>query len=278
MLVWPLLTLFACSPRDVEPDAARYTRLVSMAAPTADDIRDCAGLSDPDLRGDCALVTAQNAARAAGVLPETFCPQIDAPAWQSECYFMAAEAYNNERAYPQAAEMCLRATLFTNHCAQHLWQKPLAALTYKDGAAAFAPRLADAKRLHQRWAPLLDEHTDFTARFWRRYFEGGFERSRRIDLDACASLPEEDARRCQEAGASLFSRRLLDAIQFPRGHELVCAAEATTAAVVRIGPPQLRASPHPELDAGVARFQQTYCQGGRPLAGSTDGLPLDPAP
>lgn len=278
MVSWSaLLIIFACAPPP-EPDAARYARLVSMAAPTVEDIAECAALSSAELRGDCGLVTAQNAAASAGQPPETFCDRVDAPPWRSECYFVAAEAHNAQGDRARAAEMCRLAEHFTDDCAQHLWQKPLSALTFRSGSAAFAPRLDDARRLHQRWAPLLGEDTDFTDRFWRRYFEGGFERARNIDLRACEPLPDPDRRRCRDAGASLLSRRLLEATVVPRAYTALCAAAPTVAALVQAGPPQLRAASDPALDAVAAQFQDTHCIDGAPNPALTQPLPFDPAP
>ncbi|MFT4980047.1 MAG: hypothetical protein ACI8S6_005959 [Myxococcota bacterium] len=279
MPAW-LMLIVACNNYPVETDASRYTRLVSLEAPDAEDLAACAALSGEDLRGDCGLVVARRAASAQRLPPEAYCDDIEGAVWQAECLFMAAEDHNETDEIELAAELCLRSALFSDHCSQHLWQRSLRVLTWKGGSAAFEERLPHAGRLHARWAPLLAEDTDFSVRFWRRYYEGGFERAQIIDLSTCQPLPEEDRRRCRTAGSALLFRRVQEVIRIPRAAQDLCASAPTVETLAQNGPPQFRASPDEDLDAVVVKLQSLHCRDGRPLEISAEArdLPFDPAP
>jgi len=275
-----LTLIAACAPRDQEPDATRYTRLVSMSSPSPADLAECEALDAPDLQGDCSLVVARQLAAGRGEPPETHCDTIRGEVWQAECYFMAAEDHNDDDNIEQAAAMCLKSALFDDHCSQHLWQRSLRVLTWKAGSGAFADRLPQARRLYRRWAPLLAAETDFPVRFWRRYYEGGFERSRALDLAACDAVSGEDRLRCRAAGTALFTRRIQEVLRLPRAAADLCASEPTAAALAAGGPPQFQGASDPDLDDAVAKLQQTYCADGVPLPGDLKphDLPFDPAP
>lgn len=263
MFLLPLLN--ACSPVPAESDALRYTRLVSLSAPEESQLQECAELSNPQLRGDCGLAVAQRVAASHAQPPETFCPQITEPVWRSECFFVAAEFHNDQDNIETAAALCLQAALFTDHCSQHLWQRSLRTLTWHNGSQDFLEHLPDAQRLYDRWAPLLSSETDFPVRFWRRYYEGGFERARSIDLRACASLPQEARMRCRTAGCALFERQIEEIIRIPRAAEDLCASPPDADALSRSGPPQFNAHTDPDLNAVIARLQETHCQDGMPV-------------
>lgn len=271
MRAWLILLTAACGT-DTEPDAVRYTRIISDASPHSSTLRDCQQLSRPDLRGDCELVVARRVADAEQRPPETHCDQIDGEAWEAECFFMAAEDHNSDGDVARAAALCLRSALFTDHCAQHLWQRTLRGFTWHNGSRDFAQRLPAAQKLYSSWAPLLEDQTDFPVRFWRRYYEGGFERSRDIDLAACEPLPEDDRRRCRTAGIALLSRRIQEIIQLPRAATEFCSSAPNADALTQSGPPQLSARSDPDLDRAIANLQQRYC-GDNP-ASETHNMPF----
>ena len=255
---WLILLITACGT-PAEPDAVRYTRLISDTSPQGSMLRDCQQLERPDLRGDCGLVVARRVAAAEQRPPETYCDQIDGDAWQAECFFMAAEDHNEDGEVELAAALCLRAELFTDHCAQHLWQQTLRGFTWHSGSRDFEQRLPAARKLYSSWAPLLADQTDFSVRFWRRYYEGGFERARTIDLAACAALPEDDRLRCRTAGVNLLRRRIQEIIRIPRAAREFCGSAPTGDELTRSGPPQLSARSDPAIDEAIAALQERHC-------------------
>ena len=262
MLLWTLLSVWGCGAGSApEPEAVRYTRLVTDPAPDPDSaLAACAALSAASLQGDCGLTVARNAAASRQEAPETYCDRIADPVWSAECYFMAAEDHNEDGDAARAAALCVKSALFTDHCSQHLWQRSLRVLTWRDGSAAFARALPRARRLYAEWAPLLAEETDFPSRFWRRYYEGGFERDRWIDISACDALEDAaDEQLCRAAATTLYRRELQQSMHIPRAMQVLCASEPTSAALAATPVPQFRTTPAPELDAVVARFQRLRC-------------------
>ena len=249
-----------------------YARLLAADPGTEPGalLADCGRLTDPDLRGDCGLAVARRAAAAGTAAPEALCDQLSGEVWQAECYFMAAEDHNEAGDAAAAARLCLAAARFSDHCSQHLWQRALRALTWSQGSAAFSRTLPRAHALYSEWSPLLAAETDFEVRFWRRYFEGGFERDRLLDVAACAPLrDDEDRLRCQAAASSLYARRIQEVAHLPRAAAALCTApEATTAALAASGVPQFRIAPSPLLDPVVVRSRERDC--------TTEGAPLPP--
>ena len=260
-MLWMFL---ACG---VERDADLLLRLVSLEAPDAAiHLAECRRLTSDTLRGECQLVIAEKAAASAGAPPEQHCDQIDEHTWQSECWFVAAESYS-EAEPARAAVLCARSGPFADHCSQHLWQQSIRRLTWSRGSDAFVSELPDAARIFAAWAPHLAADFDFEARLWRRFYEGGFERSGTIALSKCAPLPEADAIRCRTAGASLYGRRIQEIRHITRAMAELCAIpESTAAAAAATGVPELSVEPAVELDAVVARARADICDAdGRPI-------------
>lgn len=259
-LLWGggLLWGMGCPSAAGPPDAVRYADLI--AEPPADPVAGlaaCDDLRDPDLQGDCGLAMARLADP-----PESLCPQVQGEIWQAECYFMAAEDHNKAGDGARAAQLCMKSGDFTDHCAQHLWQKSLRGLTWNRGSSGFSETLPRAQRIYQEWSPLLASETDLEVRFWRRFYEGGFERDRLLNADAaCAPLPTtEDQQRCRAAAATLYARRIQEVTHLPRAVAALChAAPASSASLTASGVPQFRAVPSEDLDPVVARAQERYC-------------------
>ncbi len=269
-----MLSLFlACQTPTAEPDPVRYQRLMTLADPDpAVHLDQCLALAQPALQGECQLVIAQRAAPSPGAL----CDAIAAPIWQWECYFLAAESVSDDDP-AAAAALCLSSGGFADHCSQHLWQQSLRRLTWHRGADAFADTLPRAEHIFTSWAPYLAAQTDFTVRFWRRYYEGGFERSGRIDLSFCAGLPGEHPLRCRAAGSTLYSRRIGQIRHIEPAMRTLCALpEPTSAAAAASGVPEFRAAPDEALDAVIARVQGEACDGAEPILSARPVMVPDP--
>ena len=259
-----LLYMLAC---DVERDADLLLRLVSLERPDVGlHLPECRALRSENLRGECQLVIAQRAAEVDGEPPEQHCGLIDEPTWRSECWFVAAESWSEDDP-GRAAALCAKSGPFADHCSQHLWQQAIRRLTWHRGSDAFASELSDARNIHDAWAPHLSDGFDFESRLWRRFYEGGFERSGRIELSKCTVLDEPDRLRCRAAGASLYGRQIQEIRHITRAMAELCAVpEPTSAAATATGVPELGVEPAAELDAVIAKAIQDTCdEDGNPI-------------
>ena len=209
---------------------------------------------------------AQNSASSSNLPPETHCERIEEGMWRSECWFLAAEAWSEEDP-ARAAALCDKSGSFADHCSQHLWQQAIRRLTWYRGSDAFASELPDAQRIFDAWAPHLAEKFDFEVRLWRRFYEGGFERSGRIELSKCAAVEGEHRLRCRAAGATLYARRIQEIRHISRAMAELCAVHApTSAAATATGVPELSVEPAPELDAVIASAIEDICDAdGNPI-------------
>lgn len=239
----------------------------------------CQQLRSDALRGECQLAIAQHAAAAAGAPPEQHCERIDEDTWRSECWFVAAESWS-ESEPSRAAQLCARSGAFADHCSQHLWQQAIRRLTWNRGSDAFADQLPEAQEIVAAWSPHLAADFDFEDRLWRRFYEGGFERSGHIALSQCDGLPQADGLRCRTAGASLYARRIQEIRHITRAMAELCAVpEPTSAAAAATGVPELVVEPAVELDAVIVRALESVCDAeGNPVPSdrrvmSPDGLP-----
>ena len=213
------LGLWACATDGVDPagppsradDARLYAEIA--ARPTADlsaDLATCQQIGDEATRGDCALMVVHRAALADDSPPEEACDQIAETIWRNECYFVAAEHWAEADDPGRAAALCARAGTFSDDCAQHLWQGDLQALIARKGSARLPERLDKAQRLYDTWLPHLGATSDFGHRFWRRYYEMGFEPERHLELAVCEQLPGHHRDLCRLGGARVYLRRLHD--------------------------------------------------------------------
>ena len=257
-----LLLLSACAARP--PDEAIYAEIMSTAQVDWErDLPRCLGIRDPDLQGDCALVLAQRYAEARGEDPETWCVALPEGVWQDECLFQAAEAWERRGGDQRAAELCASASRFAEDCAQHLWQTRLSALIARQGAALLPQRLPQATALYDRWEPHMGQSDEFPIRFWRRYYEMGFETEREPDLSVCDPLPPRHRAFCRLAAGHVWVRRLQSRLMSPQGRSAFCSLPSPTLAQITPLMPGIGARPDPFLDALVLEQHQMVCQGQR---------------
>lgn len=261
-----LLLALACRAEPAGSEADRYLRVVTDEALELEEgQRLCGSLGDSDLRGDCMLALVGHVAdRGEGERGE-LCRLVPEGTWRDECWFLAAEHARRAGQRELAAARCLESGRFRDDCGQHLWQSALRATIAPRAKGAALPTYAEAipraEQLYRRWAPLLEEGTDMELRFWRRFYQNGFERRGWIEVARCDELEEPHAARCVAAAQHLYVQRLdtdLPRLRMPlcelRGHR---------------GPAEqaLRAAAHPALDEALLQRQAERC---RPAGGGVD--------
>ena len=256
MLIFAFLT--GCGGGSVAEDAARYAAVLGdEAAAPADALAACRKISDEALAGDCGLAVAQRAARDPGADPAAWCGSVAGDLWRSECYFQAAEAMRRRRDEERAAELCARAGPFLDDCAQHLWQTEVHQLAPREGG--FGDALPAAQAVYDRWAPRLADTSDLSDRFWRRFYQNGFEGTPSLDPARCDGLPEDHAARCLAAAVDLFDRDLAPRLDHAGALADYCAQHPP--ALDALGD-RLGVRPHPALDAVLVARQPELCGGG----------------
>jgi len=257
--VWLWALCGACSAASPDTSRAREAYLAVLTQPHIQPepgLAACADISDPQLAGDCALFVVSVEARRRDGRPARWCEQVPDGVWRAECWFVAAEASKRSRKLAEAAAYCMEAGPFRNDCAQHLWQSEVHGLIHRRGPAAFGEQLPAAEALHDKWAPMLAESSDFGDRFWAKFYQNGFEgRGGRVDLTHCDSLSEPHRGRCVAAATELYAREL--APRLSDGGLTICTLEVPedggwSAALVRWVPAQ----PDPRLDAVVSSRRQ----------------------
>jgi hypothetical protein len=244
--------LVACAgTADPAGDRARYLGVLrEPRGPTGERLARCAQIGDRDLRGDCALAVAQQEGRRPDGAIERICPEVPDGVWQHECWFLAAEAARRRGQEDAAVELCVRSGPFTEDCAQHLWQGEVHRLIHDRGPVAFGLQLPAARRAHDAWAARLGAGEAFSSRFWAKYYQNGFEGvGARVDLGACAPLPEADAARCASAAVELYARELRPRAE-REGVDLCRRPPWTSAELERVVP----CAPDPRLDAVLAEI------------------------
>ncbi|MCK6506340.1 hypothetical protein L6R53_23700 [Myxococcota bacterium] len=260
-LLLPLGSLLfgaACAPPSSgQGDQARYLEVVSDAGMSAAPaLARCAEIEDAALRGDCAVVVAGRRAADEAPPPEEICAVAPEGVWRDECHFAAAEGLRRAGRRAEAAARCRAAGTFANDCGQHLWQsevRAIAAPARGPRPPPFAEALPRAQSVYDRWAPHLEAGTDMAERFWRRFYQNGFEKRGLLDLGECAALPEDHRERCRGAALQLMRTRLdldlrhlgLDPCGLPDG--LAPHARA------------LRLVPDPAFDLSLRDWQAQRC-------------------
>lgn len=257
----PLLLLLGCAPEPaptgVAADVARYERLLQEGFTDPEQaLAVCAGLSDPKLAGDCALVIAMQSAKGTRQDPALWCARVPAGAWRDECHFEGAEMMARRGQTERAAALCRLAGAFRDDCGMHLWMGELGQLTAGMGTADLAARLPRASQIFARWEPALSEDTDISERFWKMYYQNAFGQRASVDLSVCAPLPEADRARCAQAGADLFLSQLAPMLERQGGLPGFCAGSVSSAQVA----PWLGATPHPALDAALEARRPQLCE------------------
>ncbi len=266
-LMW--LAVTGCSRRSQLTEPERYLAAVDNPEITLQEGQDlCLSLSDAELAGECMLAVVSAVGRRGETGLDTLCVEVPEGVWADECWFLAAEGAARAGRREDAAGLCLRSGRFVNDCGQHLWQSEV--------RAAIAPRrpgtpvptfeeaLPRARRIYDRWAPLLAEDTDMPYRFWRRFYQNGFERRGWISLLRCDPLPPEDAERCVDAAQRLFAQRV-DMDLRASGYDL-CRLDDMTPQVEQV----LRAHRHPAL---VETLRERKAQSCGEVAGSDAAPP-----
>ena len=248
-----LLVLLGCQTDPVHQDRQHYQAVLSAPRPSQPALSRCSEIVDPALAGDCALVVVS----ASEAEPGSLCGQVPAGMWREECWFLAAEAINRRGDSVSAAAMCQRSGRFALDCAQHLWQTPVHSLIHGPGAAAFVEVLPRAEAIFDAWSPLMAEQSDFSERFWSKFFGNGFEgQGQPIDLGWCEPIPEEHQAACMAAGVAHYAREIGPHVENAGGLEVMCALEqADVFALSR----WLKALPDPRLDAAAAQRVELIC-------------------
>ena len=218
----------------------------------------CREISKDVLVGECMLAVAQTAAQVHQKALSTYCPELPDGVWKDECFFIAAESVKRHDR-KEAAEMCSASGQFVDDCGQHLWQSAVGGLAPRspDGWEAALPK---AERLYKKWAPILAKSTDFSSRFWQRFFQRTFEPQRVLDVTDCDALDAPYDERCAAAAAELYWRRVHMLVSFPDGASRFCAAtesNPTVEAVAKL--PRLEAVPHAALEPVVDDFRGQLC-------------------
>jgi len=242
--------LAACAgAADPAGDRARYLGVLrEPRGPVDARLARCAEIGDADLRGDCALAVAQQEGRRPQGAISRVCPEVPEGVWRQECWFLAAEAARRRGEEEAAVELCARSGPFAEDCAQHLWQGEVYRLIHDRGPVAFGPQLSAARRAHDAWAARLGAGEAFSSRFWAKYYQNGFEGvGARVDLEACAPLPDADAARCVAAGVELYARELRPRAE-REGVDLCRTPPWTSAELAGVVP----CTPDPRLDAVLA--------------------------
>lgn len=260
-----ILLLLACGGPG---EAERYTAVLSMnPVDPAKALALCAGIGDPASRAQCAMHAASQGAIDTGQAPEALCERVPEGTWRAECYFRAAEVYAEANADPKAAAMCAKTRIFADDCGQHLWQDELQAIIAPHGPTGFAAQLPRAEGLYRRWLAMLGETTDIRDRYWRRYYQNGFETLELVDLAPCEAVRgqgravDDHAERCRHAGAHLLQRRVRRIVVIDELRSAFCALpEASCAAASSMR--QIACAPDPLLHAVLAEQREWVCVSG----------------
>ena len=248
MLFWLLV---GCD--DPAADRAVYQSVLSSPHPTEAALAECQRIADPTLAGDCGLVVVA----AAGRDPGPLCPQLPDGVYREECWFLSAESLNRSGDALAAAARCRQAGRFALDCAQHLWQTPVRELIHAPGAAGFAEQLPRAESLYAAWEPLMVADTDFSERFWSKFFGNGFEgQGFPVDLGWCAPLPEHHQDACTSAGTAFYAREIGPRVERAGGLLVMCALEAVSVEALSVW---VEAVPSPHLETAAAERTAHIC-------------------
>jgi hypothetical protein len=266
--------LAACGRKDVKApgsgDRTLYlTALEERRNEPSKRFAICDEITDEVLRGDCGLAVATELGKTHREAQESWCERVSQGYWRSECWFTAAEQARRHNDLAKAASLCEKAAEFHDDCGQHLWQTAVREIIHNPGPEGFVDALPEAERVYAEWKPLLSEGTDFEDRFWRRFYQNGFEPRAYLDLSACdpldavaspSGVPQRT--RCREAAFDLYSRRLILGLQPPGMLEAFCkdaTDQASTLALVG-GVAKLDAVEDPGFEDVISRTRKERCR------------------
>jgi hypothetical protein len=272
----------ACArdPASAREEREAYVALLkSRDLSTAQRMERCLSFDDPLLRTDCALVAAEGAPKTGGGRVEDWCADVPQGRWREECWFMASERARRDGDLLRALDLCRSSGAFVTDCRQHLWQLALHGAVPAEGPPGFVSAVPGAREVLARFLPLVGDDPDFEERFWFRWFQEGFERSKELDVRACAPFPSDTAARCRTACADLYRTRL-DRVLFTCApcREAFCsrgAADPTVPGILGFemglaeGEPVSVAVQSPILDEAVRDTMSRHCGEG----GSTGRAP-----
>ena len=216
VLIWMLLACKGDSDRQV------YLKILASDGHNPHrDLQVCAGLSTPNLAGDCALVVATRA-------EEPLCDRVPSGVWRDECWFQSAEKHRQRNAMGDAREACSRSGQFQADCDYHVWTDEIAEIT-RLSFFSFQTLRARGEPLFQRWSlhaegywpedtnPLDFQAPEphFEAVFWTRFYQRAFESSQWSSED-CTKVEETRWCRAGYAGAVSSGRRDPTKLPFER--------------------------------------------------------------
>jgi hypothetical protein len=257
LFVWLGISFrMGCDPQPAN-DVKSLAKVLASSASPAERMKRCAEIADSGMQVECALAVVNAAAVEGSTDPQTLCDLMSGGLWQSECWFLAAEYHRKAGRDHLAASLCQRTGALVNDCGQHLWQTQVYDLIHPLGPRGFAVALPEAERIHGRWAPLLAAHTDLDDRFWRRFYQNGFEADGGVDLAHCDGLETPHAERCVSAALSFYARELAPKTE-AAGLD-VCSLNSQED-LVRVFP--IRADPR--LDAAFLSRKAELCPGTPP--------------
>jgi len=192
--------LLGCSPAPPPEHALnrqRYLDALQLAQPA--DLSPCAGITDPDLQGDCQLSLSRRLLNAG-----EWCSQMTTEPWRGECFFSAAEGARDAQKWDKAIAYCKEAGPFSSSCAQHLWQPQMERVLQPHAGRAFAASLPAAEQLYRQWLPHLGER--MTTPYWAYYIRAVFRRAEQPDPAWCGQLPNVRQEQCAQVYAQIRSR------------------------------------------------------------------------
>lgn len=254
----------ACTtPTSPAEDARVFAEV--LAHPTAPGAMSaCGGIGDANSRGECQLKVALNQ-EDQGMA----CAQVSVSLYRDECFFMAAEAARRRGAYPAAVTLCADSGVFITDCQQHLWQGELRGVMV--GTGPFTERYGRASKVYCRWEDTLAEAEDFEARYWEMAWNSALAGAPKIDLGPCQDLPPNQRERCEKAGASLLAARLDEVMVHADARQTLCAGALPELSL-------LAYTPHPVMDAVVARHRDAVCVQGLERPEGRDAPEINPDP
>ena len=224
-----LLLLLACGrPGQQQADDPHHyaEALAAIAADPTATAAACAAISATRLRDDCLAAGAEALAPASPDKARAACADISGALLADECHFMVAERLREPT-------LCDKAGRFRDDCRLHLLQQT---------TAAAKPAAPDDPALAALIARSGFEDDD--PRALTLVFRHALGARAPLDLSGCERSISEEW--CVRAGEGLLNDRLNHARDTGAISEAWCSGE-------RDSVPSLRYTPHPALDATVAR-------------------------
>ena len=255
--------MVACDsgPPSRADDARTYAAVLAEPSEDAsEDLGRCGLIGDPTVAGECVLVVVQRMAEQGKSPPEDGCSLVTEQPWANECWFLAAEHWGKRGDTERAAALCAKAGTFSEDCAQHLWQDDMYALVRRQGSRVLPKRLARAQQIHDQWAPVMAGTSDFSPRYWRRFYEVAFEPDRPLDVAICEELPPQHRQLCRLGAGRVYVIRLQDRNRDQRpGFPHICTMDPLDPELLGRAQPGMEVMANPWFDALLAEQHQALC-------------------